>query len=705
VLLAPLVAVTLAAAPSPLRYPETRRDGVVDDYFGTAVPDPYRWLEDDRSAETAAWVKAQNEVTDRFLGAIPGRDRLGKRLTQLWDYERAAAPLRRGGRYFYTRNDGLQPQAVLWVTDRLSAKGRVLLDPNNLSKDGTVALSGWSPSEDGALLAWSSSDGGSDWQTWRVRDVRTGKDLPDVLRWTKFTGATWAKDGSGFWYGRYAAPPPGAELTQVNKNQQLWFHRLGAPQEEDQLAFARDDQPDWSFSAEVSDDGRWLLVSQGEGTRPESRVFLRDLSVPGSRVEPWLDRFDAAYAVVGNDGATFYVKTDQGAPRSRLVAIDRDRPAPEHWRTVVPEGPGREVMDEVGMVGGRFWIVWQVDAASRLRVYRLDGTLEREVALPGLGTAGGLSARRADPEGFLSFTSFTAPTTALRYEPASGALSPFRAPRLRFDPARYATEQVFYASRDGTRVPMFLVHRKGLARDGNAPTYLYGYGGFNVSMGPAFSPSVIAWLELGGVYAQPCLRGGGEYGREWYDAGRLGKKQNVFDDFIAAAEWLVREGVTSPSRLAIGGGSNGGLLVGAAMTQRPELFAAAVPAVGVLDMLRFHRFTIGWAWKSDYGSSETREGFETLFAYSPLHRLVPGTRYPATLVTTGDHDARVVPAHSFKFTAALQAAQAEGGPPVLARIETRAGHGAGKPTRMLIEERADVWAFVAKALQVALPAR
>jgi prolyl oligopeptidase len=697
VLLAALAAVTFAA-PAPPTYPETRRDEVVDDYFGTRVPDPYRWLEDDRSPETAAWVAAQNAVTERFLAAIPARAAIRRRLTALWDVERVGAPVRRGGRYFYTRNAGLEPQAALWVTDRLGSRGRLLLDPGALSKDGTVALSAWVPSEDGRLVAWAAADGGSDWQTWRVREVATGKDLPDELRWTKFTAAAWARDGSGFWYGRYDAPAEGAELTAVNKHQKLFFHRLGTAQAEDRLAFARDDQPDWSFAADVSEDGRWLLVYQFEGTRPENRVLLRDLADPAGGVAPWLDGFDGAYAVVGSDGETFYVRTDHGAPRGRLVAIDRAHPEPAAWRTLVPEGAGREVMDEVGMVGDRFWMVWQVDAASRLRTYRLDGTLEREVALPALGTAAGLSARRADPEGFLAFTSFTEPTTAHRYRAATGRLEPWRAPRLRFDPSRYQAEQVFYASRDGTRIPMFLVHRRGLVRDGRAPTYLYGYGGFNVSMGPAFSPSIIAWLELGGVYAQPCLRGGGEYGREWHDAGRLERRQNVFDDVIAAAEWLVAGKVTSPSRLAIGGGSNGGLLVGAAMTQRPDLFAAALPAVGVLDMLRFHRFTIGWAWTSDYGSSETREGFETLHAYSPLHRLVPGTRYPATLVTTGDHDDRVVPAHSFKFTAALQAAQAPGGPPVLARIETRGGHGAGKPTRMAIEERADQWAFLVAVL-------
>jgi len=699
--LALLAAMTLAAVPS--RPPETRRGDVVDDYFGEQIADPYRWLEDDRSAETAEWVKAQNAASGAFLAGVPGRDRIRKRLTRLWDTPRTGVPVRRGARLLYTRNDGLQPQAVLLTAPRPGAKPTVLIDPNRLSKDGTVSLAAWSASEDGRLVAWAASDAGSDWQTWRVRDVATGKDLPDLLRWAKFSGATWARDGSGFWYGRYAAPAAGAELTAVNKHHQLYFHRLGTPQEEDALVFSRAEQPDWSFGADVTEDGRWLLVYQAEGTRPETRIFLRDLAAAGSAVQPWLDRFDAEYTVLGNDGATFYVLTDQGAPRRRIVAIDRDRPDPKDWRTLVPEGPGREVMGEAAIAAGRLWIDWQVDATSRLRAYGLDGTLEREVALPSLGTAGGLTGRRADPDLRFAFTTFTAPTTVYRADPAGGPLVPFEPAKLRFDPARFEVEQVFYASKDGTRVPMFLVHEKGLVRDGRNPTYLYGYGGFNISLTPAYSPSVIAWLELGGVLAQPCLRGGGEYGREWYDAGRLDRKQNVFDDFVAAAEWLVAERVTSPARLAIGGGSNGGLLVGAAMTQRPDLFAAAVPQVGVLDMLRFHRFTIGWAWKSDYGSAETKEGFEVLRRYSPLHNLKAGTRYPATLVLTGDHDDRVVPAHSFKFTAALQAAQAPDGPPVLARIETRAGHGAGKSTQMTIEEKADQWAFLVKVLGMELP--
>jgi prolyl oligopeptidase len=694
-----LPALASAQSPSRLAYPETRKADVVDDYFGTQVADPYRWLEDPNSAETQAWVEAQNKVTFAFLERIPGRARIRERLTELWNYERYGVPSREGNRYVFSKNDGLQNQAVVYTASSLDGAPTVLIDPNTLSKDGTVALAGLEFTDDGARAAYAVSAAGSDWTEWRVRDVSTGADLPDVVKWSKFSGAAWLKDGSGFFYSRYDAPKEGEAYSGVNKFQKVYFHALGTPQERDTLVYARNDQPDWGFAASVTEDGRFLVLSQWEGTARENRLFVRDLSKPGGAIEPFLDAFDAQYSVVGNDGPLFYVLTDNGANRNRLVAIDVARPDRSTWKTLIAELPGRDVLAGVVMAGDRFLVQVRTDAHETLRVHAKSGALDREVALPTLGTIGGISARRKSPEAFYAFTSFTYPTTVFQLDPATGASTVFRRPTVNFTPADYDVDQAFYTSKDGTRVPMFIVHRKGLARDGQAPTILYGYGGFDISLTPGFSPALVGWLEMGGVYAQPNLRGGGEYGKEWHDAGRLTHKQNVFDDFIAAAEFLVREKYTSPARLAINGGSNGGLLVGAAMTQRPDLFAAALPQVGVMDMLRFHRFTIGWAWKSDYGSSETKDGFDTLIKYSPLHNIKPGVHYPATLVTTGDHDDRVVPAHSHKFTATLQAAQG-GDAPILTRIETRAGHGAGKPTTKQIEERADMHAFLTWALKM-----
>ncbi|HEU4382283.1 MAG TPA: prolyl oligopeptidase family serine peptidase [Anaeromyxobacteraceae bacterium] len=711
-LLAPLALAALAAGPpapesaSPaapaLHYPETRRGDVVDDYFGVKVPDPYRWLEDDESEETKAWVRAENALTERFLEAIPERPAIRARVERLWDHERFSKPVKRGGRYFYLRNSGLQPQDVLYVADGHAGEGRVLLDPNLLSKDGTVALSGWSATDDGRLLAYAVSEAGSDWLAWRVREVQSGEDRPDLVRWAKFSGAAWRKDGSGFYYARYPEPKGGEELKGVNQNHQVFFHRLGTPQARDRLVFARPDQPEWGLSPEVSDDGRWLIITAWKGTNPENAVFVQDLRRRGSRPVPFLDRMDAAYEVVDNRGDTFLVRTDKDAPRGRLVAIRLGRPEPGGWKEIIPQGPRRDVLEQVTLVGGRLFALWMRDVKSAVEVYDLEGRKTGEVALPDVGSAAGFHGRADERETFYLFTSFTAPPTIYRLETATLASAVFRRPQVDFDPDAYETEQVFFSSRDGTRVPMFLVHRKGMARDGRNPAILYGYGGFRVSLAPAFSAARIAWLELGGLYAVANLRGGDEYGKEWYDAGRLAKKQNVFDDAIGAAEWLLSSGWTSRERLAASGASNGGLLVGAMLTQRPDLLGAAVVQVGVLDMLRFHRFTIGWAWKSDYGSSETRDGFETLIRYSPLQGVRPGTRYPATLVTTADHDDRVVPGHSFKFTAALQAAQT-GSAPVLARIETRAGHGAGKPTQKRIEEVADIYAFLVRVLGASLP--
>jgi prolyl oligopeptidase len=687
-----------APPPAPTAYPQTKTVTQLDDYFGTKVADPYRWLEDDNAADTKAWVEAQNAVTFAYLEKIPARAAIRSRLTTLWNYERYELPRKRGAYYVFTRNDGLQNQAVYYRAKSLDATPEVLLDPNALSPDGTIAVGSATFSDDGRYMAYSLSESGSDWIRWKVREVATGKDLADEIRWSKFSGAAWLKDGSGFFYSRYDAPKTGEALTGVNKNQKVYFHKLGTPQDADVLTYARPDQPDWGLGADVTDDGKYLLIYQSEGTDPRNRIFVKDLSQPAAQVQPFLDQFDASYNVVGNDGATFYALTDQGAPRKRLVAITLGQAAPTAWQTLIAEGPKQDVLDDVTMAGDRFVAKWQIDAQNKLRVYGLDGRLAHDVALPTIGTVR-FSGRREQAEGFYSFSSYAYPPAIFKLDVPSGRSTVFKQPKVAFDPTQYETTQVFYASKDGTRIPMFLTHKKGLQKTGANPTYLYGYGGFDISLTPGFSPSSLAWMEMGGVYAVANLRGGGEYGKAWHDAGRLANKQNVFDDFIAAAEYLIKEKYTSSPKLAIGGGSNGGLLVGAVMTQRPELFGAALPAVGVMDMLRFHKFTIGWAWKSDYGSSETKEGFDVLYKYSPLHNLKPGTAYPATMVTTADHDDRVVPAHSFKFAAALQAAH-KGPQPVLIRIETKAGHGAGKPTSKLIEEAADRWAFLVANLGV-----
>jgi prolyl oligopeptidase len=680
-------------------YPKARSGADVDDFFGTRVADPYRWLEDADTPETRAWIDAENAVTFACLEQIPERPAIERLLTNLWNYERYGVPSKEGPYYIYSRNDGLQNQAVIYRAASLEAAPDVLLDPNALSPDGTVALSAVSFTDDGRFMAFGLSQSGSDWIEWRVRDVGTLADLPDVVKWSKFSSAAWTKDGRGFYYSRYAAPREGETFQELNKNQRLYFHALGTPQAEDVLVYERPDQPDWSFSADVTDDGRFLLIYQSEGTEPRNRIFVKDLRDPASAVEPFLAAFDAEYAVAGNDGELFYVTTDKDAPRGRLVAIARDASAPDRWRQIIAEGPDRDVLSSVTMVAGRFVAIWQTDAHQRVKVYGIDGRHERDIGLPGIGSIPGLTGRREHTEAFYAFTSFTYPTTIFRYDFLAATSAVFKRPQVPFDAANYDTTQVFYESKDGTRVPMFITHRKGLALAGRNATYLYGYGGFNISLTPGFSPGIAAWLELGGVYAVANLRGGGEYGKPWHDAGRLKHKQNVFDDFIAAAEYLIREQYTSTPKLAIGGGSNGGLLVAACITQRPDLFGAAQAAVGVFDMLRFHKFTIGWAWTSDYGNADTQDGFETLVAYSPLHNIRPGTCYPATLITTADHDDRVVPLHSFKFAAALQAAQGCDAP-ILIRIETKAGHGAGKPTSKQIQEQADEWAFLVRVLDM-----
>ena len=687
-----------------ISYPPTRKGDVVDNYHGTKVADPYRWLEDVDSPETRGWVEAENRVTFGYLEQIPERERIHRRLTELWNYPKYGAPFKKGGRYFFFKNSGLQNQSVLYTQRSLAADPEVLLDPNTLSADGTVALSILALSEDGRALVYGTSGSGSDWQEFRVRDVATRQDHSDHLKWIKFSSAAWTHDGAGFFYSRYPAPAAGTDsLLDVNRDQKVYYHRLGTDQAADSLIYERPDHPDWGFGVEVSADGRYAVYSVWLGTDRRNRIYYQDLGEPGrprldAPVVRLLDDFDGAYEFVGNDGPVFYFSTDLGAPRKRIIAVDT-RTGPTARREVIPQAP--DVLEGVQIIHDTFVARYLHDAYSQLRLFALDGKALGEVPLPTLGSIVQVSGERRDTEMFYAFTSFLYPTTVFRHDFATGRSSVFKAPEIAFSPAPYETVQVFYKSKDGTRVPMFLTYKKGLKRDGANPTYLYGYGGFNINLTPAFSIGVLAWLEMGGVYAQPILRGGAEYGEEWHQAGMLDRKQNVFDDFIAAAEYLIAERYTSPPKLAIGGGSNGGLLVGAVLNQRPELFGAAVPAVGVMDMLRFHKFTIGWAWVTEYGSADSVAQFPFLYAYSPLHNLKAGRQYPATLITTADHDDRVVPGHSFKYAAALQAAQA-GPAPVLIRIETKAGHGAGKPTAKVIEEQTDRWAFLVHNLHMTL---
>lgn len=688
-----------------LSYPTTSKIDSFDDYHGTKVADPYRWLEDPDSEETQAWVEAQNQVTYNFLNEIPIREQIKQRLTQIWDYEKFGIPFKEGVceacaeriRYFYFKNDGLQNQSVLYTQTSLDAEPRVLLDPNKLSEDGTVALSGLSISEDGNLMAYGLSTAGSDWQEWKVRDVESCEDLGDHLQWIKFSGASWTEDNQGFFYSRYDEPNEATKLEDVNYFQKLYYHQLGKPQSEDVLVYERTDQKEWGFNGGVSEDGRYLIISVWLGSDPKNLVFYKDLSDPNAQVVELISDFEASFSFIDNEGTVFWFQTDLDAPRSRAIAIDTSNPSRDAWQEIIPQAD--ETLEGVGLLNNQFVASYLKDAHTQIKIFDLNGSFVREVALPGIGSAGGFGGDRDDTETFYSFTSFTTPATIYRYDMVTDQSTVFRQPQVDFNPDDYETQQVFYSSKDGTQVPMFISYKKGIELDGNNPTCLYGYGGFGISLTPSFSVSNVVWMEMGGIYAVPNLRGGGEYGEEWHQAGTKLNKQNVFDDFIAAAEWLITNKYTSPAKLAIFGGSNGGLLVGACMTQRPDLFAAALPAVGVMDMLRFHKFTIGWAWTSDYGSSENPEEFNTLYAYSPLHNLKPGTSYPATMITTADHDDRVVPAHSFKFAAALQAAH-NGSAPVLIRIETKAGHGAGKPTTKTIEEIADRWAFLVSTLNI-----
>lgn len=702
---APAAALLLAACASPMAttpsYPHTRTVAQVDTYHSTAVPDPFRWLEDDNAADTKAWVQAQNAVTERYLAALLQREPVRRIYTSLHDFEKIGVPTREGGRWFWTRNSGLQPQAVLYTAPSPDAEPTVALDPNTFSADGTVAISGFAPSRDGRYLAYGTAGAGSDWQRWQVRDLTTGQDLPDRLEWVKFSSAKWTPDGRGFFYCRYAEPRPGMALSGVNEFQKLYYHRLGSPQSADVLVAENPNDKRWGFVPEVSDDGRWVTISVWRGSGRESGLLVLPLAEGGAlgdaKPQPVLIDFDASYTVVDVVGRKLVLFTDRDAPNGRLVAVDIDDPSRSEWKTLVAETG--DALQRATAVGGRYVLHYLRDASSLVRVHGADHALLREVALPGVGSAGGFAGKPDSSVTYFSYTSAINPPEVWRYDVATGEARLWRRPKTAFDPDRFETRREFVTSKDGTRFPVFISHRKGLARDGSNPTLLYGYGGFNIPMTPSYGATAATWLQMGGVYVTAAIRGGGEYGAPWHQAGTKLRKQNVFDDFIAAAEWLVAQKVTRPDRLAINGGSNGGLLVGAVVNQRPELFGAAVPQVGVMDMLRFHKFTIGWAWVGDYGSSDDAAEFAALLKYSPLHNIRAGVRYPPILVTTADHDDRVVPAHSFKYAAQLQATST-GPAPKLIRVETSAGHGAGKPTAKLIEERSDMLAFVAGALQM-----
>ena len=679
------------------KYPAAHKGDVVDDYHGVKIADPYRWLEDTDSAATAEWVAAENRVTQAYLAGIPERARFKERLTSLYDYERFSRFEQAGSRYLFFRNNGLQNQDVLYAADRLEDAGRVLLDPNTLRADGTAALSGVVASRNGKLLAYGLADAGSDWAEWHVRDIETGRDLPDTVRWVKFLPVAWAPGQDAFYYLRFPEPKPGEALRSANTHSKIYLHRLGQPQSDDRLVYERPDRPEWLWEPKVSDDGRYLFILVQTPDYSKNLLYYQDLQDPSHKTVELIHELEAAYVPLGTKGSLLYVHTTSHAPKGRIIAIDLAKPEPANWREIVAEQ--KEALDSALMANDRFVATYLKDAASQVKIYGLDGSLKDEVRLPGPGKVEFFPCRQSGREAFFAFTSYTAPRAVYRLDLGSDAAAVVRRSKLSFDPAQFETEKVFYPGKDGARIPMSLVHRKGMKLDGANPTLLYAYGGFNVSVLPEFSPWVVAWMERGGLFAVANLRGGGEYGEEWHQAGVKAKKQTVFDDFIAAAEWLIAKRYTSTPKLAVFGGSNGGLLIGAVLNQRPDLFGAAMPAVGVMDMLRFQKFTIGSAWTGEYGSSDNPEDFRVLRAYSPLHNIRPGGKYPAVLITTSDHDDRVVPGHSFKYAATLQAAQA-GPAPVLIRIETRAGHGSGKPTAKIIDEYADRLAFLTQELRV-----
>lgn len=691
-LILPLTGIMLTAhgqvTQTRLAYPETRKGDVVDVYFGTSVPDPYRWLENDTSEATAAWVAAENKVTDEYLSKIPFRGALLERLTDLTNYERVSMPFKKHGKYYFYRNDGLQNQDVLYVQDKLDGEARVFLDPNKLSADGTVALTGTSFSHDGRYMAYTISRSGSDWTEIFVVDAQSGRQLDDHIVWAKFTGASW--HGDGFYYSAYDAPEKGKEFSNVNENHKIYYHKIGTPQSADKLVYENKAYPKRFYQAEVSDDETVMFIYEsGEGNG--NGLYVKDLRRTDAPLTAMATDMRYMHIPLETVDGKIYIYTNYGAPKYRIMATTADKPEVKAWHEVVPEGAS--VLSGANMIGGKLILTYTKDVADHAYVYSPDGKMEHEIKLPSVGSVS-FSGDKDDKECFFSFTSFTFPGTTYKYDIDGNAYTLLRASKADFDSDDFTTEQVFYPSKDGTKIPMFLTYKKGLKRDGRNPVLIYGYGGFNISLPTSFVTSRIPFMENGGIYVQANLRGGGEYGEEWHQAGTKMRKQNVFDDFIAAAEWLIANKYTSKDKIAIMGGSNGGLLVGACMTQRPDLYRVAVPQVGVMDMLRYHKFTIGWNWAGDYGTSEdSKEMFEYLKGYSPLHNLKPGTTYPATLVTTADHDDRVVPAHSFKFAATLQECNA-GPNPTLIRIDSKAGHGAGKPMSKVLEEQADIYGFI-----------
>jgi prolyl oligopeptidase len=674
----------------PIQYPSTQKVDVKDTYFGTVVEDPYRWLEDDRSAETAEWVKAQNQLTFAYLAKLPFRDQIKKRLTELWDYPKTGTPFKEAGKFFFFKNDGLQNQSVLYVTDDLAAKPKVLLDPNTLSNDGTVALTATEISNDGKYLVYQTAESGSDWNEIFVKNIETGEMLPDRIEWVKFSGLAWYKDG--FFYSAYDQPEKDRELSKANEYQKVYFHKLGTKQSDDQLIIDDSKNSKRMFSASLTDDKRFLLIGLSLGTNGNA-LEIKDLSKPGNEFISLMDKYEFEFSPVDNIGDNLYVRTNYKAPKYRLIKININQPDEKNWTDVIPEK--KDVMESVVMIAGKLVVNYMTDAHSKTEVYAFNGAFEREIQLPGIGTVGTFSGKKNDGIAFFSYTSFNTPGEVYKYDFSTNQASLFFRPEVKFNPDDFEVKQVFYASKDGTKVPMFIVYKKGLELNGNNPTLLYGYGGFNISLTPSFSVARIAFIEKGGVFALANLRGGGEYGEDWHLAGTKLKKQNVFDDFITAAEYLINNKYTSTKKLAIQGGSNGGLLIGAVTNQRPDLFKVALPQVGVMDMLRFHKFTIGWAWADDYGTSaDNQEMFKYLYGYSPYHTIKKGVEYPAVLATTADHDDRVVPAHTFKYMARLQEYGAGNKQPLLVRIDSKAGHGAGKPTTKVIEEYTDVWSFV-----------
>ena len=671
-----------------MKYPETKKDSTTDNYFGKAIADPYRWLENDTSAETKAWVVAQNKVTQNYLSQIPYREDIKKRLTEIWNYPKESAPFKVGEYYFFTKNDGLQNQGVWFIKRGLDGKEETFLDPNKLTADGTAAISLLGFSHDKKYVAYSVAQAGSDWSSIYVMDIATKSKLPDELKWTKFSGAAWKNDG--FYYSKFDAPAKGMDLSAANKFQKIYYHKLGDPQQNDQLIFEDKTNPNLYFGASVTEDDRFLIIYASAGTSGNA-LYYQDLNETNSKISSLVKGYDHNHNVIDNIDDKLLLNTDLGAENKQVVLVDPKNPDSKNWQKIIPES--KLPLEGVGSGGGFLWASYLKDASTNIVQFELTGKQIGEVKLPAIGTASGFGGYKNDKEFFYTFTNFTTPGAIYRYDINQAKSELYKKSGLKFNTENYETKQVFYPSKDGTKVPMFIVHKKGIKLDGNNPVYLYAYGGFQISLTPAFSLSRMLFLERGGIYVQPSLRGGSEYGEAWHKGGMLANKQNVFDDFIAAAEYLVKEKYTNPSKIAISGGSNGGLLVGACMTQRPELFKVALPAVGVLDMLRYHKFTVGWGWAVEYGTSDKKEDFDYLIKYSPLHNVKAGVNYPATLITTADHDDRVVPAHSFKFAATLQE-KYKGENPMLIRIETKAGHGAGKPTTKMIEEAADVWSFV-----------